>query len=561
MLALEVEFLTGRYVATAFNDRASAEWPPHPSRLFSAFVATWAEADGTTEEASALRWLEAQPAPRIVASEASPRTAVRSYVPVNDLQAVSEPDRERSALLEAEKQLAAVEPDDAKALQQATRAVMKARKKLAAATQKATRRGQKITADGLKAAQAVLPTSRMRQPRTFPSVTPDDPSVVFLWPRDPDPDVLEPLGRLCARIVRLGHASSLVRAAVRTVERIPPNRQIFVPDDTGTETIRVPQTGQLDQLERAWEQHQGFEMRVLPRRDVRYRIDSGDRATGAVSSCFGRDWVVFERTGGNRIPMVRTADLATALRGGMLKHAETPIPALLSGHEDDGTKLERPHVAFVPLPYVGSRYANGDVLGVALVMPRTANDGERRAVLRCIGRWEESERREASKRTVDGVTPTLTLTLGRYGKLEVRRIDFGLSRRGTLRPRTWCNPSRFWSTATPVALDRNPGDLHAADGRKRAAAFARAEATVSAACEHIELPRPSHVEVLRSVVLAGTPKPRSFPPFPRNSAHHRRVLVHARLVFPTEVEGPVIIGAGRYFGMGLCRPIRTGDIS
>ncbi len=43
MLALEVEYLTGRSVASMPNDRDQAEWPPHPGRLFMALVAqrTW----------------------------------------------------------------------------------------------------------------------------------------------------------------------------------------------------------------------------------------------------------------------------------------------------------------------------------------------------------------------------------------------------------------------------------------------------------------------------------------------------------------------------------------
>ena len=32
MLALRIELLTGRYVATAYDDRNTAEWPPHPAR-------------------------------------------------------------------------------------------------------------------------------------------------------------------------------------------------------------------------------------------------------------------------------------------------------------------------------------------------------------------------------------------------------------------------------------------------------------------------------------------------------------------------------------------------
>ena len=42
---IEVNFLTGRFVATCHNDRRQPEWPPHPARLFSALVAAWADAD------------------------------------------------------------------------------------------------------------------------------------------------------------------------------------------------------------------------------------------------------------------------------------------------------------------------------------------------------------------------------------------------------------------------------------------------------------------------------------------------------------------------------------
>ena len=49
MIAIEVELLTGRYVATSFNDRRVPEWPPHPARLFSALVATAAEHEDVAE--------------------------------------------------------------------------------------------------------------------------------------------------------------------------------------------------------------------------------------------------------------------------------------------------------------------------------------------------------------------------------------------------------------------------------------------------------------------------------------------------------------------------------
>ena len=53
MLVLEVEYLTGRAVATARHHREQPEWPPHPGRLFSALVAACHEADLTDLEREA----------------------------------------------------------------------------------------------------------------------------------------------------------------------------------------------------------------------------------------------------------------------------------------------------------------------------------------------------------------------------------------------------------------------------------------------------------------------------------------------------------------------------
>ena len=89
-IGIEVNFLTGRFVATCHNDRRQAEWPPHPARLFSALVAAWADADEVdASERAALEWLESQAPPDIAASEAVPRKAVSHFVPVNDISVVS----------------------------------------------------------------------------------------------------------------------------------------------------------------------------------------------------------------------------------------------------------------------------------------------------------------------------------------------------------------------------------------------------------------------------------------------------------------------------------------
>ena len=97
MLAIEVSFLTGRYIATAYNTRIESEWPPHPARLFSALAATHFTSDpsmpGLPEERAVLEWLESKGAPSICCSDAASREVVTVFVPVNDV-ALTQVDRE-----------------------------------------------------------------------------------------------------------------------------------------------------------------------------------------------------------------------------------------------------------------------------------------------------------------------------------------------------------------------------------------------------------------------------------------------------------------------------------
>jgi CRISPR-associated protein Csb2 len=106
-----------------------------------------------------------------------------------------------------------------------------------------------------------------------------------------------------------------------------------------------------------------------------------------------------------------------------------------------------------------------------------------------------------------------------------------------------------------VALDRNPGDLHDPDPVGRARAFEAARASIVESVQRIGLRPPIEVDVVRSCVLPGTAKPRSYPRFPIDAHKQQRVLVHVRLVFDEHVRGPMLLGAGRYQGLGLCAPV------
>ena len=110
-----------------------------------------------------------------------------------------------------------------------------------------------------------------------------------------------------------------------------------------------------------------------------------------------------------------------------------------------------------------------------------------------------------------------------------------------------------------MALDRNPGDLGHADAGKREAAFRAAAESIAQACKNVGLPLPEAVTVLPSGTWAGGAKAAHFPAFPPGPGKVRRVKVHAHIQFGKSVLGPVILGAGRFQGLGLFRPVRQGD--
>lgn len=555
MLAIEVALLTGRYVATSFDDRASVEWPPHPARLFSALTAAHFEAlDPEAGERAALLWLEQQGAPEITAPEASEREVVTVFVPVNDTSVVGSIDAEVAALDEAQAELAAAR--GAKVIAAAEKKREKAAARLAEATRKAIapvpagKEGKSAPHE----AESLLPERRKRQPRTFPSATPDEPRVVFTWPAAEAPaELREALDALAARVARLGHSSSFVSLRVIDGEpRVAPSLVPLAEGASGQDerVLRVVAPGQLEALCAAFVQQGDAPGRIMPATFQRYARPATAAAAQAPASAFGDEWIVLARVDGPRLPSVRAVDVARAVRNALMAGHGPGAPEILSGHRPTGEPSDRPHLAYVPLPFVGHERADGAILGIALVLPRGATGQERRAVFRALDAWERTVR------VANEEAPRLPVLLGRAGKLWVERVE-GEPATKALRAKAWCDESRSWASATPIALDRNPGDLRSADPHKEAAAYAEAEATVALACERIGLPRPSRVTVTPSAPLAGGDKARQFPAFQAGGT--QRVLVHATLTFDAPVRGPVLLGAGRYLGLGLLRPVRDHD--
>ncbi|MBX3261348.1 MAG: type I-U CRISPR-associated protein Cas5/Cas6 [Labilithrix sp.] len=556
MLALEVALLTGRYVATAFDDRGRAEWPPHPARLFSALVATHFEAlERSTGERAALEWLEQLGAPQVIASDASHRDVTTVFVPVNDTSVVSSLDDEARAVDEARDALAAARATGGKGAATLEKKLAKAEARFADALKRAVEpvAPGKEGKDGPPRAASLLPDRRIRQPRTFPSVMPVEPRIVFSWPdATPSAEQRALLDALAARVVRLGHSSSLVTVRVND-SADDEARSRWVPDETGEvrapedeATLRVVATGQLAALDTTFAEQADVPGRVMPASFQRYVRPSSGGENPVPTTAFGQDWIVLRRVAGPRLPSTRAVDVARGVRSALLKSFGSDAPEVLSGHRAPGERSDRTHLAIVPLPFVASDYADGSILGVALVVPSGAARDERLAIYRAVDAWRRGDRRDGR----------LRVHLGRAGVLELAVVEDEASQK-TLSPQTWCARARRWSSATPIALDRNPGDLRSSDPRKEARAYAEAEETIATACEHVGLPRPALVTAMVSAPLAGGDKTRHFPPYGTGKPPIQRVLVHATITFAEPVEGPILLGAGRYLGLGLFRPSRN----
>jgi CRISPR-associated protein Csb2 len=378
--------------------------------------------------------------------------------------------------------------------------------------------------------------------RTFPVVLPETPTFAFLWAKaDPLPAHRTALEHLCARVTRLGHSSSLVRCTVVDRDLLP----TLVPSDEGNVVLRVVGAGQLGRLDQAFEHHQGVQSRVLPARPQRYRWSFDVKAvTLEAESVFSTDWVLFERVRGSRPLASRTTDLARALRGALIEiHGDHALPETLSGHAESGP-TERRHVAFVPLPFVGHEHADGALMGCALVLPRELSNGDRELLLRLVAKWEKERSDERGD---------LTLAGGTLPPFHVRRVD--ISAKVALDPTRWCRASTRFITATPIALDKNPGKLRSNQCGTAYKAALEAQQSISDACLRVVGVRPLSVEVSLAPLLPGAQHVYNFLPWPGRPGRAPRVRVHADIRFEASVRGPLLLGAGRYFGLGLCLPV------
>ena len=551
MLGIEIALLADRYTATKHDDRSSAEWPPHPARLFSALVAAWADVDEPDAgERAALAWLEALDPPEITCDPNPARRAVVDvYVPVNDAFAGGNLNAAYAALTDAEVAVAlAATPAEST---RAGKALVKARAKAVKDSKSA---GQKA-----QGGVSIVPESRIKQARTFPTVVPAVSVVSMWWPEAEVGDHLGALDALAGRVGRLGHSSTLVSCRALTERPVDDDAlATFTPTGDPGLAVRVPAAGLVDLLEAAHAEHRGVEPRVLPAAQTSYAVQGAAHVLHH-APLLGGPWVVLAMPSRPRLSVTRSLDVAAAVRGALMHHAPEPVAQLLSGHlprasSDDGrtAPAHAPHLAVVPLASVGHAQSTGHLLGVALVLPSEVAGDERAQLDAALDAWRAAGG--------DGVRLPLRV-VGRATALELDlRVVEGHVPTATLRRSTWCRPATDFLSVTPIALDRFPKHLFSNDADRRAAGETAAAAEIAAAVVRAGLPLPAEVVVQTAGPMAGIADSGSFPQFVTGLGNQRRprLVIHARIRFATAVVGPVLVGAARYRGYGLCLPVDAG---
>jgi CRISPR-associated protein Csb2 len=382
--------------------------------------------------------------------------------------------------------------------------------------------------------RSVIPAFRRRQPRRFPAFRPDDPMVRLVW-RDVDADAgrVAALNALAADTPYIGHSSSLTRCHFRVGE---------VAEQTALPRRRVYR-GRLAELESKYRAGQ----RPNPGESV--RVGAAAVASEPPSSAFADRWLVLEHVDGEMPDLRAAALVARALRHAVMSGykkigQEASIPAIVSGHAADGSPVAETHLAIAPLAFLGPRFADGHVLGFALIPPRRSEllaDEDFRNALRAIAEWKQDEGRRELKLAGNG----LDLAFAPTGESALRSLD----------PAPYVAVAKTWATCTPIVMDRH---LKAKGNAERDAEIAN---LVNHACSNIGLPEPVRISVGKHSAVRGAPSAYPSGRAPRwtgwrlpNSLASRQ-LIHAVLQFETPMPGPVIVGAGRFLGLGLCRAL------
>ncbi len=397
--------------------------------------------------------------------------------------------------------------------------------------------------DAVRGGEA-MPDRRRRQPRTFPAAIPERPAMRVLWEATPPMATLEHLDAIARDAAYVGHSASMVRCR-------------FVTESVSSDGLKRYKAERGVYAGRVAELTRDHAAGRRPGPGIASGEELALTETAESRSIFGSEWIIWEDIGGNCPDFRGISVAAKQLRNALMARIGNPIPEYLSGHSTDGSPLTRPHAAVIGLADVGfNEHSGGRLMGLALILPRALEEDRKKTArewLEGTGGVEDPQRWLALREAIDGME---RLNFGGRGEWEISRVEE--SRKHSLRAQRYTACARQWATATPIVLDRFPKEKNPEARAKEI------DDIIRASCANIGLPEPAWVRPAKHSAIQGAPaaypsgKAPAWTGWTLAGPLQNRVLTHAVIEFAQPVRGPVILGAGRFVGLGLCLPMGDG---
>ena len=501
-LLISVRFHDGRY-------HGAGDWPPSPARLFQALVAGAAEGHAIPEDdRAALAWLERLDAPVIAVPPARDGQGFRNYVPNNDLDAVG----------------------------------------------------------GLPWRIAEIRAPKQIRPRLFDDAMP----LLYCWHFRDDPEGhAKTIIAIAARLYQLGRGVDMAFATAEILGAAEADTRLEAhggalhrPARGGSgDLLSCPAPGAIASLvarhramgERLRVEGKGRKAQTLFSQPPKPRFRPVAYDSPPDYRLYELRDLASDKTSFASHPLTEIGQITETVRNtaaNRLKHALPDKAALIDrvfGRVKEMSEADKAQrLRLTPLPSIGHPHAESSIRRILLEIPPDcplliADIDWAFAGLHLGTDYETGEIRTESM-------PSLVAT-------EDRRMmtHYGIRRTG----------ARHWYTITPAALpdkaarrriDPDHVAEQAKDGAERAAEERNAAACVRQALRHAGIDTPvAHIRVQREPGHRQGARAEAFAAKTRFSKHR---LWHAEIAFAEPRTGPVVIGDGRYLGLGLMAPLR-----
>jgi CRISPR-associated protein Csb2 len=506
-LLISVRFYDGRY-------HGRAEWPPSPARLFQALIAGVARGEHLSEHAvEALEWLESLDAPAIAAPSAYAGQGFKNFVPNNDLDAMG----------------------------------------------------------GDPARVGEIRTAKIIRPHFFDAAVP----MIYAWTFEPVADAERNARTICqiahclyqlGRGVDMAWAQGEVDDESEADTRLREHPGILWHPDTGGngQTLSCPHPGSLASLTRRFKKTRD-RFKVVGEGKIAHLLFSQAPKPNFVQVPYNSPtaFFLFDIRRANAFapqPLERVVAFTEKVRdlaAARLKAAawlpddpkrEDRIEKVFIGCDaTDADKARR--IRIVPLPSIGHMHVERSVRRVLVGVPPNCPIATEDIAWAFSGLALDFDSKTGEVPD-DGAAlfPADDYTmLARYGVEDAA-------------------PARLWRTVTPVALperaarrriDPRRTREEAKAGSERLREHKAAEWAVRQALRHVGMDTPAQtIRVQREPFEAKGQRAEAFASRTRFTTGR---LWHAEIAFARPVPGPLLIGDGRYLGLGLMSPVRGVD--